>query len=80
MSMKTRPWRTLLRVVHVNEYSGEFWVVIPAWNWRTPVRLKMAQLPKEVRANVTTGYRFHAQVNTGADRAEDLRFSEFESD
>lgn len=75
---ETRPWRSLLRVVRV--YKTRITVFIPAFSRhaRDTVGLKIADLPPEIQARLETGYRFHARVNKGALRKEDLKFTDWE--
>lgn len=74
-----RPWRTLVRVVEVNQERKIVYVVVPAWHARQKIRIDMDGLPKIIRNLVEPDRRFHALVNTGAESHEDLFFDTWET-
>lgn len=63
MDHKYRPWRTLVRVHDVEENAGYFHVIVPAWDTRKKLRLRLQDIPEEIRRRVKEGERFHAKVN-----------------
>lgn len=73
-----RPWRTLVRVDEVTD-GGYLYAIVPAWSPQQKIRLYKDSLPKEILDLVEPGKRFHAQVNIGAERHEDLFFDDWES-
>ncbi len=75
-----KPWRTLLRVDSVDSSPGfkMFFVVIPAWQSSETVRLPMDLIASTYQSRIQPGYRFHAQVNIGAETSEELYFENFE--
>jgi hypothetical protein len=75
-----KPWRTLIAVESV---AGEllpalFYVTIPGWDSKEIVRLQLDLIPEEQRLRIQPGFRFFAAVNKGAERPEELYFSNFE--
>lgn len=75
-----RAWRTLVRVDDIDLDQHCFYVVIPAWNVRTKVRIYNDNVPADIRALIEPDRRFHAVVNTGAERARDLFFDDWETE
>lgn len=75
-----KPWRTLIRVIEVNEESNAIFVVIPAWNSAEIIRLTKELLPGQIQENLRPDFRFHAQVNLGSEDQNDLYFDQFETD
>ena len=73
-----RPWRTLVRVDHVDDERKCIYVVVPAWDIRVKVRIDFDNLPENIRNLAEPDHRFHAQVNTGAVDSADLFFDEWE--
>lgn len=73
-----RPWRTLVRVDDVDPERRLFYAVVPAWDIRKKIMIDYDALPQELRDSVYPGHRFHAAVNTGADRIQDLFFDRWE--
>ena len=73
-----RPWRTLVRVEEVDEARRFFYVVVPGWSADHKIRIDFADVPGGMREHVQPDRRFHAQVNTGAESAEELYFFEWE--
>lgn len=71
-------WRTLVRVVEVNNKRGCFYVVVPGWDIRDIIRLDLDSVPDELRMRIKPDKRLYAWVNTGAENAEDLSFERWE--
>jgi hypothetical protein len=74
-----KPIRTLIKVEEVVLEAEYLYVVIPSWNATSKVRLMFADLPKNIRALVEENRHFHAAVNIGTERPEDLFFESWES-
>lgn len=73
-----RPWRTLVRVADIEEERRYFYVVVPGWNVMQKIPVYFNDLPEALRGQIQPTARFHAQVNLGAERPEDLYFSDWE--
>ena len=73
-----RPWRTLVRVVEVFSSDEYCYVVIPAWNAESKIRLLFKDLPVKFRRSAKPGLRLHAQVNIGAEKPEEVFFDRWE--
>lgn len=76
-----RPWRALIQIDGTANDSGERVVearVLP-WNPLEVVRFPAALVPSELQERLIEGGYLFAQVNIGADRAEDLYFRDFEA-
>lgn len=72
-----RTYRTLVRV---HEVHDDFvLLIIPGWNAKLAIRIDKVDLPSEILSYMIAGNRLHAQVNIGSEKAEDLRFSDWES-
>uniref|UniRef100_B8HQF4 Uncharacterized protein n=1 Tax=Cyanothece sp. (strain PCC 7425 / ATCC 29141) TaxID=395961 RepID=B8HQF4_CYAP4 len=76
-----KPYRNIVRLVDVNQESGEdvVDVIIPGWNPYKAVRLPLALICEwllEFQPKI--GARLIASVNTGAENPEDLYFTNFE--
>ncbi len=66
-------------MISVSEDRKTVEFIIPAWSVREHVHIPMSELPDFVAARIDEpDARFHAMVNTGAERAEDLQFSKWE--
>jgi hypothetical protein len=74
-----RPWRTQVHVVDLNQENACFFVEIPAWSRDEIVRLRLEDLPQDVRDAVGVGERFHAFANIATERYEDLYVKDWES-
>lgn len=70
-----RKWRTLIRIVAIDEMSGNVFVLIPGWDYEFPVPVKRDSIPFE---NLHEGQRLHAQANIGAENMGDLDISDWE--
>lgn len=73
-----RPWRTLVRIADIEENRKYFYAVVPGWNTQQKIRVYFDDLPTLLRDQVQLTARFHAQVNLGAEGAEELYFSDWE--
>jgi hypothetical protein len=78
------PCRTLVRVERLDPpKSPKYYdVTVPSWNPEHSVRVFVSNtptpIPLAIRRNLGVGDYFIAKVNTGARRAEDLFFEDFE--
>lgn len=70
-------WRTLVRVDEVDGDTVQ--VVVPAWNVRRRVEMRVEDLPAEIAERLRPDRRFHAMANLDAERPEDLRFEDWET-
>lgn len=72
-------WRTLVGVHNVTQ--THVFVVVPAWNTKLVVPILLDTLPALTAQRILNGAAFlHAKVNLGADRADELTFTEWEND
>lgn len=78
MSQFTNLWRTLIRVAAVDEHKC--CVLIPAWNTSEIICIDISNIPEDIRPVLWPGKRLHAEVNIGAEKAEDLMFANWEKD
>ena len=74
-----RPWRTQ---VHVQEVENEgansmVYVEIPGWSSEV-IRLRLRDIPDPVRSKFVSDYRCHANVNIGAETADEIFFADWE--
>lgn len=56
-------------------------LVLPGWEATVELAMPVAHLPiplQEILAGVEFPYRCHARVNIGANKAEDIKFSDWE--
>jgi CheY-like chemotaxis protein len=76
-----RLWRTLVRVEDIESEDKPrfFYVVVPAWDPKTGLRLRFADLPDDIREVIKPGKRLHARVNVGAEDQEEVYFQDWES-
>lgn len=74
------PHRTLLNITHITNESNEkvIDVIIPSWNPHKAVRLPVALIPQTLRSALVVDRWLFADVNTGAEKSEDLYFEHFE--
>lgn len=76
-----KPYRNIVRLVDVNQESGEevVDVIIPGWNLHKAVRLPSSLIREWIlEFEPKLGTRLIANVNTGAENPEDLYFTNFE--
>ena len=76
-----RKHRVLVRVADIRTKGDQPVVdaIVPSWSTSTAVRFPLSIVPFDLRQNLKTGDRIIANVNVGADRAEDLFFSDIET-
>ena len=74
-----KPWRALVRVEEVVAEQEYCYVVVPAWRPEEKIRLFFDDLAPGVRGKLREGLRFHAEVNIGVDRTEELYFANWEA-
>jgi CheY-like chemotaxis protein len=87
MSSARRPHRTLINVINITTDSGEdvAEVLVPSWNPYYPVRFPISEIPEELLNSVKSHLAqkeeawLFARVNTGAEKADELYFTLFES-
>jgi hypothetical protein len=75
-----KPWRTLIRVDDIDPEGDprpSCYVVVPAWNATQIIQIRLDDLPLHVRPSIRSATHWHADVNIGAERAEDLYFAEW---
>jgi hypothetical protein len=77
-SPNRRPWRTLVRVADADLAKGFFDVVVPGWDPREVIRLRVDEIPEGFRGCISLGARLHAHVNIGAESQEELFFEGWE--
>lgn len=75
---KDKFWRTLVRVCEITETHIGFLVI--GWSIHEVVFLKITDLPKEIMQLMSIDQRFHAKVNIDAELAQDLIFTEWETE
>jgi hypothetical protein len=76
-----RPWRTLTYVEERDIVKGYVYIIVPAWNPKEIVSLRLDTLPDKITQLMKEGKNyFHAQVNLGAEAYEDLYFSDWETE
>jgi len=63
-------WRTLIRVGILKKDQIEF--IIPGKSFNKKLYFNLRELPEDLRKRTHPGYRFHCQVNYGAEKKEDL--------
>lgn len=74
-----RPWRTLLYIEEYENVRGYIYLIIPAWNPKEIISLRLDTLPIEIQQLMKQGQsHFHAKVNLGAENYEDLYFTDWE--
>jgi hypothetical protein len=74
-----KPWRTLVRVEEVFREHDYCYVVIPGWNAEQKIRLLFDDVPPKLRQDAKAGTRFHAQVNIGAQKLEEIYLAGWEA-
>ncbi len=75
-----KPYRTLLAITNISTVANERVVdaVIPGWNPRIAVRFPVSLIPAEFHELLAPDVAFFAQINIGAEKADDLYFRDFE--
>lgn len=73
-----RPWRAQVHFVERDPIvHGAFSVEIPSWSTADFLRIRLSDLPSQVKAAVSPGFRCFAQVNLGVEESEGLFFSDW---
>ncbi len=74
------PHRTLLNITHITNESNEkvIDVIVPSWNPHKAVRLPASLIPQELHSELVVDRWLFADVNTGAEKSDDLYFERFE--
>lgn len=76
-----KPYRNIVRLVDISEESNEdvVDVIIPSWNPRRAARLPLSLIREWIlNFEPKIGTRLIANVNSGAEKPEDLYFTDFE--
>lgn len=77
---ESRPWRTQVLIRTIDVRRGRFYVELPGWLSDEPIMLDLNVLTGEqIIAALRNGGRLHARVNTGAENAHDLVFTDWET-
>ncbi len=74
-----KSWRTLVRIVDLDQDHRCIYAVLPAWDVHRRVKIDMDNIPPDILALAKPDRRFHAQVNTGATDHRELFFDEWEA-
>ena len=72
-----KPWRTQLVVEQVDDTDRTFCVSLPAWDIDQVVRLRLDDVPADLRRAIKIGFRSYAMANIGADRTDRLFVKEW---
>ena len=74
--IEKRLWRTLIRVDSINYSTNKIGFIIPGWNVNKVLYFDIKKIPEpllqEIRKETDSYYRFHASVNIGAHKPEDI--------
>ena len=72
--------RMLLNITHITNESNEkvIDVIVPSWNPHKAVRLPASLIPQELHSELVVDRWLFADVNTGAEKSDDLYFERFE--
>lgn len=76
-----RAWRALVRIEEIHIEPGQGTTVdvcVPSWNHGRVIRLRREELPSALHPALKEGGRIYAQVNTGAERIEEIYFRDWE--
>lgn len=75
-----RAHRTLLNIIDITHDSEKevVDVIVPGWNPHRAVRFPTLLIPEELHAVLKPDGWLFARINTGAEKAEDLFFDQFE--
>ncbi|NEQ64969.1 MAG: hypothetical protein F6K21_05605 [Symploca sp. SIO2D2] len=85
--MKNKTYRTLINIASITSDSGEkvAEAFVPSWNPHSTVCLPTSQIPSELILTVESRLEqkeevwLFAHVNIGAEKADELEFTRFES-
>ena len=92
MSPSEKPWKTLIRIGRLKigptavRKPAHIQFVIPGWDPKQVIEMPFWGLPKALRdkvlshfsTTVNESYRCFAEVNIGAEKWEDLKFTNWE--
>lgn len=68
-----RPWRTQVHFLRPDdEQPDTFLIELPAWEVRELLRVRLSDLPSEVRTQVRDDFRCHVRANLAATQSEEL--------
>ncbi len=67
-------WRSSVIVISLSWSDDTVTVMVPSWHTDKHVTTRLSAVPAPIRNGFESGYRCHAQVNSGADEAADLIF------
>ena len=76
-----KAWRAVVQIEDVHMEPGQGATVdlsIPSWSSGRLVRLHRDEFPLAVHSHLREGNRLYAKINTGAERAEELYFADWE--
>jgi hypothetical protein len=77
-STTRKPWRTLVRVHDLDEENRFIYLTISAWDPNQIIRVKITDVPSNVREKLARKSRFHALVNVGAESSHEIYFDQWE--
>lgn len=70
--------RTLIRVFSVNTLTSTVYLVIPAFNPREIIEIKIQNFPEDLQIKLKSEFRFFAKVDLSVEDTSRLILSEFE--
>ncbi|RPF25998.1 hypothetical protein [Georgenia muralis] len=71
-------YRTLIRVVEIDPGdAGAFLFEMPGWSTDIILRFRLADLPRDLRGQIAPGFCTHVRANLGAEKFEDLYFTDW---
>jgi CheY-like chemotaxis protein len=74
-----RPWKTLVRIEEIETDRNYCYVVVPAWDVETKIRISIESIPSRIRRHLKPDQRLRALVNIGAESQQDLFFDQWEA-
>jgi hypothetical protein len=73
-------YRTLIRVVEIDpDDERSFLFEMPGWSTDTMLRFRLSDVPADLRPQIVPGFRTHVRANLGAEKFEDLYFTNWGS-
>ena len=77
--VRRRPWRTQVHFLNQEDDHGLMYSAeIPGWELDQVVKIRLADLPAEIRDHVAPGFRCYAHVNLGAEAYDEGYWSDWE--